>query len=190
MITNGPDERRDAERMAAAAGLARRHGRLSDTGLVDAVRLSRGNATCVLLDQRGQPLARLPMAAVEAQMRRRRRRLQRLIASPRRHTGSGAGWRDQLRLRPARERALAWALSTHRIVPQPVFDSEALLLLAVLLLLGILPGLIYLFFLLRQHRRADLEMRDLVNRWKIQARPDPSLEGVEFLLASGPGQAA
>jgi hypothetical protein len=142
------------------------------------------------MDGRSGPLARLPRDAVQEQLQRRRSRLTRLFLKLRRAAGkrrsASANWRTELRGWSWERRALVWALSAHQPVPQPVFGLEQLVLLAVLLLLGVVPGLVYLGWLLLQRHRYDRELAALVNEWRSQGRPDPLERGLAFLLSGEP----
>ena len=185
-----PGDSCSEELTAVAVAVARRRGQLQDASRVEGIRSSSGGASYVLLDGRGVPLARLPSDAVQEQLQRRRARLTRLFqrlrrAADRRGSAS-ANWRTELRSWSWEKRALVWALSAHQPVPQPVFGLEQLLLLAVLLLLGVLPGVVYLGWLLLQRSRYDRELRALVNEWRSRGRPDPVERGLPYLLSGDP----
>lgn len=180
------------ELIAAAVAVARRRGQLRDATRVAAIRPSGSGASYVLLDGRGVALARLPRDAVRHQQQRQRARLTRLFLKLRRAAGkqrsASATWRTELRSWSWEKRALVWALSAHQPVPQPVFGPEELLLLAVLLLLGVVPGLVYLGWLLLQRRRYGRELAALVDEWRSHGRPDPVERSLAHLLSGDPSE--
>ncbi len=185
-----PGDGSSEELTAVAVAVARRRGQLSDPSRVAGIRSSSGGGSYVLMDGRGVPLARLPRDAVKEQLQRRRTRLSRLYLQLRRAAGkrrsTSANWRTELRTWSWEKRALVWALSAHQPVPQPVFGPEELLLLAVLLLLGVLPGLVYLGWLLLLRRRYGRELAALVDEWRSHGRPDPVERGLAYLLSGDP----
>lgn len=175
----GEDELR-----AAAIDLALRRGSLRTPDAVAGFRASGGGVSCVLMDGLGKPLARLPRSAVARQVERRRQRLDQLLRRSRRQRFPDTHWRTALRLRSWEVRAQAWGLSTHRPVPEPVFSGRQLAITALLLLLGILPGLLYLASLLLQRFRRQRAMDDLLRTWTSRGRPDP-VEGGSASLPQG-----
>ena len=185
-----PGDSSAEELTAVAVAVARRRGQLQDASRVAGIRQSTSGSSYVLLDGRGVPLARLPRDAVQKQLSRRRGRLTRLFQRLRKaaagRRSASANWRTELRSWSWEKRALVWALSAHQPVPQPVFGLEQLLLLAVLLLLGVLPGVVYLGWLLLQRRRYERELRALVDEWRSHGRPDPVERGLAYLLRSDP----
>jgi hypothetical protein len=62
-------------------------------------------------------------------------------------------------------------------VPDPVFTGRRLAIAGVLLLLGLVPGLLYLGSLLLQRFRRQRALRDLVRAWTFRGRPDPLERG-------------
>ncbi len=164
------------ELLAAAVDVALRRGRFSDPSRVSGAHSSTTDWTFKLRDSEGQPLARVPLAAARRQLQKRRQRLQRLLRPRGRQQRLSGAWRASLRLRPWEDRALAWALSSHRPAPEPAFGRRQLLLTALLLALGVLPGLLYLALLLPQRQRHARQMEALVRVWKSLGKPDPATD--------------
>jgi hypothetical protein len=167
----------EAELQAAALDLALHQGSLRSPEAVAGFRASSGGLSWVLLDGQGNPLARLPRSAVVRQAERRRQRLDQLLSNARRRGVSATHWRTALRLRSWEERAQAWGLSAHQPVPEPVFTGRRLAIAGALLLLGLVPGLLYLGSLLLQRFRRQRALRDLVRAWTFRGRPDPLEKG-------------
>lgn len=172
----------DDELRAAAIDLAVRRGGLQAPPASCGFRASSSGLSYVLVDTQGNPLARLPKAAVVSQVEKRRARLDHLIHRVSHQRIPTTHGRSAMRLRSWEERGLAWALSTHRPVPEPVFGSLQLVITALLLLLGIVPGLIYLAVLLQQRFRWQRAMENLLLQWTSLGRPDP----VERAANEGP----
>jgi UPF0716 family protein affecting phage T7 exclusion len=63
-------------------------------------------------------------------------------------------------------------------VPEPVITGRRLAIAgALLLLLGLVPGLLYLGLLLLQRFRRQRALLDLVRAWTFRGRPDPLERG-------------
>ena len=168
---------------AAAQDFARSRGLLHERrASPEQSRFSR--VSYVLNDSNGAVIARIPIAEVRALARARHALLMRLPGikdvaeiSRKRHTDRLRSFRQQ----PDHVRALAWALSEGRRVPTGAFSRRDLLLGLLLLLLGVIPGVIYLFWAWARHRQYLRDLESLMVRWRGQKRPDPSEEWFESL---------
>lgn len=161
---------------AAAQDVARRQGLLGTRlAAMDQCRLTQ--VSYVLNDAEGEFIARVPIKQVRAAAQARQRLLNSLhqLKSPGAKTGK---WWVQhkllFRMEPPETRALAWALSDGRRVPQGAFRPRDWLIGLGLLVLGILPGVIYLIWAGLRHRQYLADVQALVVRWHGQHRPDPS----------------
>lgn len=163
---------------AAAQDLARRRGVLGRR-MASLMHSRTSRAGYVLKDGRGSIIARLSMQEVRAIAQRRQRLLN---SSPARSELAQIGsirridQKMALRSQPDRVRAMAWAISTGRRVPSGAFRRRDLLIGGPLLLLGLVPGIVYLVRARWRHLRYQVDRDALVQRWRALHKPDPSEE--------------
>jgi hypothetical protein len=173
---------------AAAQDVARRHGKMDPRRPASAKHSRQTAVSYTLADVDGEVIARLPIWSVESAARQRTLLLARLAENRKVWSNITLGeQRVQFRTKPFEIRALAWALSNGRRIPQGRIDRDRILLWIVLLLLGLsglplggtatfllsVPCLIYTVMVLRQHRSYLENLQGLVVRWKAAGKPDP-----------------
>jgi hypothetical protein len=161
---------------AAAQDVARRQGLLGTRlAAMDQCRITK--VSYVLNDANGEFIARVPIKQVRAAAQARYRLLNSLhqLKSPGAKTGKWWVQHKMLfRMEPPEVRALAWALSDGRRIPQGAFRPRDWWIGVGLLLLGAIPGVIYLVWAWLRHRQYLADVQGLVVRWHGQHRPDPS----------------
>jgi hypothetical protein len=82
--------------------------------------------------------------------------------------------RRQIRVQPERLRALAWAIGTGKRFPYEEGVRRRRWILWLLLLCGVVPGVIYYYKrVLPLQRQYQADLKQLVQRWHRQGKPDP-----------------
>ncbi|MEB3263430.1 MAG: hypothetical protein VKJ66_03565 [Synechococcus sp.] len=175
---------------AAAQDVARRRGKMDSRRPASVKHSRHTGVSYTLADSDGDVIARLPLWSVQRAARQRALLLSRLAEGRKVWSTLSLGeQRVQFRTRPFEIRALAWALSNGRRVPQGRFDRDKLLTSLLLLLLAVAAGLItgnlavFLVLLLpwlaftvlvvKEHRAYRHNLTGLVARWKAAGKPDP-----------------
>ncbi|SBO43209.1 hypothetical protein [Cyanobium sp. NIES-981] len=186
--SNGPPARRTERRridreqgrqllFAAAQDIARQQGLLDEgtTASLEQSVLSR--TSFALKTEEGTLIARLPLPEVRRMLRFRHRQAR--LAVSRFDSSANLGLaapmdpRQRLRLRSDEDRALVWAISQGRRFPCIGPWWRHLLIAAALLLLGVLPGVVYLVWLASRYRKHRQALNELVIRWRSLGKQDP-----------------
>jgi hypothetical protein len=82
--------------------------------------------------------------------------------------------RRQIRVQPEHLRALAWAIGSGRRFPYEEDVGKQKLISLGLAFLGVVPGVIYYLKRVRApHRQYQADLKELVQRWHVQGKPDP-----------------
>ena len=161
---------------AAAQDVARRQGLLGTRlAAMDQCRVT--GQSYVLNDRDGALITRVPIGKVRQAAHARHRLLMSIQGSREVAQISRVRQIDRratFRKQPDKIRALAWALSDGRRIPQGAFQPRDWLIGLALMVLGILPGVIYLIWAGLRHRQYLADVQALVVRWHGQHRPDPS----------------
>lgn len=161
---------------AAAQDVARQLGQLNDH-LASQEHCRITSQSFVLNDSQGTFITRVPMAKVRQMAQSRHKLLMRIQGSREVAQISRVRQIDRrttFRKQPDHIRALAWALSDGRRIPQGAFRPRDWWIGVGLLLVGVIPGVIYLMWARLRHRQYLADVQALVVRWHGQHRPDPS----------------
>jgi hypothetical protein len=78
-----------------------------------------------------------------------------------------------IRIQPLELRALAWAIGTGRRIPQPPDAQKEPWLSIGLLFCCLVPGVLHLLQRQRLQKDYQQNLTDLVDRWRMAAKPDP-----------------
>lgn len=157
----------------AAVGLALRSGTLKSAGQASVSHSHTAQTSYALMGADGHLIERFPLERLRRSARQRERVLSRL---EQRHELARLPLeqrRRRFRARPARERALAWAISCGQPIPPGRFGPLELGLCVLLLLLFLLPGLVYLAWGWPRWRRHEQAMKALERKWLAAGTPDP-----------------
>lgn len=158
---------------AAAVGLALRSGTLKRDGQASAPHSRPAQASYALFAEDGRLIERFPLQRVEAWARERERVLSRLEGRRSLARLPMEQRRRRFRARPDPQRALAWAISNGQPIPPGRFGGREMLAAGALLLLGLLPGIVFLIWAVPRGRRYRQAMVKLVRQWRAAGTPDP-----------------
>ncbi|MFM7674259.1 MAG: hypothetical protein ACKO5F_01445 [Synechococcus sp.] len=175
---------------AAAQDVARRRGKMDSRRPASVKKSRHSGVSYTLADSDGDVIARLPMWSVQLAARQRALLLSRLSKGRKVWSTLSLGeQRVEFRTRPFEIRALAWALSSGRRVPQGRLDRDKLLTSLLLLLLAVgawlmfqdlavflvllLPSLAFVALTVNQQRSYLHNLKGLMARWKAAGKPDP-----------------
>lgn len=168
---------------AAAQDEARQQGLLKGRlASLDHCRISK--TSYVLNDHQGKFIARLPTARVQHVAKLRHHLLMNIaglqeVASI--HPVRQVDRRIAFSKQPDKMRALAWAISEGRRVPQGSFSRQDWIIGLLLLVLGVIPGVIYLLWAWQRHCQYQADLKALVLRWRGLHRPEPNAEWFQSL---------
>lgn len=162
---------------AAAQDVAREEGKLAD-GIFASLEKSRISPTSFsLMSSEGQMIARVSLAkarnviGLRRQITREITRKGKLEITPYANDLSN---KRNFRTLPDETRALAWAISNGRRFPVKGYARRDLWIGLGLLLLGIIPGVLYLAWIGKKRVRYEKELKSLVTRWHTNGRQDPA----------------
>lgn len=143
-----------------------------------------------LVNSNGQPIARIPLGQLQQGLEQRRRALRRLLRRAGIHwKPSRSSWYEAeeivkaIKKLPHASIALAWAISTGQPYPRMPDLARLLPLGLLLLLLGVIPGVVFLYVLWRRWNRYQEELERLLKRWRVAGIPDPSTHFLKSCIA-------
>ncbi|QVL52358.1 MAG: hypothetical protein KFB97_13135 [Cyanobium sp. M30B3] len=181
---SGADRRRLADReegqklvFAGAQDYARRLGKIREgrNACYEQSAIGRGGYT--LRTAEGTLIQRVPLVQAREMLRFRRALARELLKDLKEDVLKESTLdveRRQIRVQPERLRALAWAIGTGRRFPYEEGVKRRQWILWGLLLCGVVPGVIYYYRRVRPARRQyQDDLRQLVDRWRMQGKPDP-----------------
>lgn len=182
--TNREHERRRVDRdeglnllFAAAQDVAREEGKLAD-GIFAALSESRISPTSfTLISAQGETIARVSLNKAREVIRLRREiareitRQAKLEITP---YANDLTNRRNFRNLPEATRALAWAISNGKRFPTKGYTRRDIWIGIGLLLLGIVPGVVYLGWIARKRKRYQENLNGLILRWRSTGRQDPA----------------
>lgn len=161
----------------AAQDLARQQGKLTSGMKASLENSSLERGLFKLRGPRNQLIAVIPVQEVRSMLTYRRQLARAVMqqagvklndANPARVE------RPKLRIQPAEVRALAWAISDGRRIPYRPRRAWQPLLVAALLACGVIPGVLYLLWLLRRRNQYRQELAGQVQRWRRAGMPEPA----------------
>jgi hypothetical protein len=158
---------------AAALGLALHSGLIRSVAEVSAHLSHASSSSYALIAEDGRLLVRFPLARVKQWAKRRERVLARLERRQRLARRPVYNRRADFRSQPDRVRALAWSISTGQPIPPGRFGPTQVLLALLLLLLGLVPGVIYLVWAWPRHLAYQQSLRKVERLWLAAGTPDP-----------------
>ncbi len=158
---------------SVAVGLALSSGKLRKSSQASAASSHKAQASYALMGLDGSLIARFPLEQVLHSASQRERMLNRLEGRRQLEGLPIEQRRARYRARPERERALAWAISRGQPVPPGHFGVRELLIAGGLLLLGLLPGIVFLIWALPRGRRYQQAIAVLLRQWRAAGTPDP-----------------
>ncbi len=157
----------------AAVDLALRSGSLSKIADAKAERSHHSSSSYALIAADGRLIERIPLRQVQHWARHRERVLARLEGRRTLARLPLEQRRRRFRARTDPQRALAWAISNGQPIPSGSFGGRELLAAGALLLLGLLPGIVFLIWAVPRGRRYHQAMVKLVRQWRAVGMPDP-----------------
>jgi hypothetical protein len=161
---------------AAAQDLARQRGQLEEGMTASYARSVLSRTSYAIKTANGALVARLPLPDVREMLRFRQRVARRVLDFSFQRDGvlpNAIDLRRQVRLSSEEDRALVWAISQGRRYPYLGSWKRHALLSTVLLLLGVVPGVLYLLRLRRQYSTYRSNLLNLVARWRSHGKQDP-----------------
>jgi hypothetical protein len=179
----GEDQRRidraEGQRLvfAGAQDYARRLGKIREgrNACYEQSVIGRGGYTLRTTD--GTLIMRVPLVQAREMLRFRRALARKLLTGLKEDVlkeSTADVERRQIRVQPEHLRALAWAIGSGRRFPYEEGMGKQKLISLGLVLLGVVPGVIYYLKRVRApHQRYQADLRELVQRWHVQGKPDP-----------------
>ncbi|CAK6692298.1 hypothetical protein BBFGKLBO_01207 [Synechococcus sp. CBW1107] len=168
---------------AAALGLALRSGMIQSIAEVSAHLSHASSSSYALMAADGRLLVRFPLARVKQWAKRRERVLARLERRQRLARLPVDNRRADFRSQPDRTRALAWSISTGQPIPPGRFGPTQALVALLLLLLGLVPGVIYLAWAWPRQAAYQQALRQVERRWLAAGMPDPQDSAFQRLVS-------
>jgi hypothetical protein len=144
----------------------------------------RSDGSYVLMSADGALIERLPLAVVSKLARTRERRFEVLADVEVLKRLPLQARREHFGVLSRRRRALAWAIAVGEPIPRGRMGPGAWGLTVVLLLLGLVPGLVYLAWALPRDGRYRRALAALERRWVAAGKPEPPDPAFQFLLRS------
>ncbi|QEY31570.1 hypothetical protein EVJ50_04175 [Synechococcus sp. RSCCF101] len=161
----------------AALDLARQKGLINSDRMPDAEHSYSTKSSFVLRDDDSEMIARVPLRAVRRLADQRQTLLVSILTEMEDNLGpspSKDAQRSYLRKQSKEKRAVVWAISSGRRLPQgEPFTRRKLLITLLLLLLGVIPGLVYGVFQLYRANMYAQNFTGLVARWRRAGSPLP-----------------
>ncbi len=162
---------------AGAQDYARRLGKIREgrNACYEQSVIGRGGYTLRTTD--GTLIMRVPLVQAREMLRFRRALARKLLTGLKEDVlkeSTADVERRQIRVQPEHLRALAWAIGSGRRFPYEEGMGKQKLISLGLVLLGVVPGVIYYLKRVRApHQRYQADLRELVQRWHVQGKPDP-----------------
>ena len=162
---------------AGAQDYARRAGRIREgrNACYEQSVIGRGGYTLRTTD--GTLIMRVPLVQARGMLRFRRALARKLLTGLKEDVlkeSTADVERRQIRVQPEELRALAWAIGAGRRFPYEEGVRKQKLISLGLLLCCVVPGVIYYLRRVRApHRQYLADLSQLVNRWRMEGKPDP-----------------
>ena len=162
---------------AGAQDYARRAGKIREgrNACYEQSVIGRGGYTLRTTD--GTLIMRVPLEQAREMMRFRRALARQLLSGLKEDVlkeSTADVERRQIRVQPEHLRALALAIGSGRRFPYEEGVRKQKLISLGLLLCCVAPGVIYYLKQVREpHRQYQADLKELVQRWRVQGKPDP-----------------
>ncbi len=172
-------DRSEGEKLvfAGAQDYARRAGKIREGRNASYEQSVIGRGGYTLRSADGSLIMRVPLVQAREMLRFRRALARQLLSGLKEDVLKESTLdveRRQIRVQPERLRALAWAIGTGRRFPYEEGARKKKFITLGLLLCGVVPGVIYYIKHVRgPQRQYQHDLRNLVERWHIQGKPDP-----------------
>lgn len=180
---SAPDKRRvhrdEGQKLvfAGAQDYARGQGKIGEGRNACYEKSTIGRGGYVLRTADGSLIMRVPLEHAREMLRFRRALARELLKDLKQEIlkeSPLAVENRQIRIQPEHLRALSWAIGTGKRFPYEEGTKRRWWILRALLLCGVIPGIIYYYkWVLPLRRQYQYELKQLVDRWRVQGKPDP-----------------